>query len=245
MGQLEKYGLYVMCLVIFLILGVTLWGEPATARQPGAREDAAVHASVGGPAAAPQRGPTLEDLLSSSPERPAAVEVRRSTELESLLEGDDVRGGSSQPVEDFVEPSVKPVKVAATKPAEQPIKTLRTYTVKKGDILGTIAKRELGATKHWALIAAANPGVDPDRLPEGQKLRIPDVGSPSRPFQSRNKAVATGAYRTYKIRKGDSYSRISKKFFGTEKRAAEIKRMNPDVPERRMKIGKEIKVPRK
>ena len=26
MGQLEKYGLYVLCLVIFLILGVTLWG---------------------------------------------------------------------------------------------------------------------------------------------------------------------------------------------------------------------------
>ena len=25
MGQLEKYGLYVMCLVIFLILGVSLW----------------------------------------------------------------------------------------------------------------------------------------------------------------------------------------------------------------------------
>src|SRR5262245_14080211 len=26
MGQLEKYGLYVLCLVIFLILGVTIWG---------------------------------------------------------------------------------------------------------------------------------------------------------------------------------------------------------------------------
>ncbi len=26
MGQLEKYGLYVLCLLIFLILGVTLWG---------------------------------------------------------------------------------------------------------------------------------------------------------------------------------------------------------------------------
>ena len=28
MGQLEKYGLYVLCLVIFLILGVAMWGDP-------------------------------------------------------------------------------------------------------------------------------------------------------------------------------------------------------------------------
>ena len=26
MGQLERYGLYVLCIVIFLILGVALWG---------------------------------------------------------------------------------------------------------------------------------------------------------------------------------------------------------------------------
>ena len=27
MGQLERYGLYVLCLVIFLILGVAIWGS--------------------------------------------------------------------------------------------------------------------------------------------------------------------------------------------------------------------------
>ena len=32
MGQLEKYGLYVLCLVIFLILGVAIWGEPVSAQ---------------------------------------------------------------------------------------------------------------------------------------------------------------------------------------------------------------------
>ena len=50
MGQLEKYGLYVMCLVIFLILGVTLWGEPATARSSSARQNAAIHAGMTGSA---------------------------------------------------------------------------------------------------------------------------------------------------------------------------------------------------
>jgi len=34
MGQLEKYGLYVLCLVIFLILGVSIWGHD-DAKKPG------------------------------------------------------------------------------------------------------------------------------------------------------------------------------------------------------------------
>ena len=38
MGQLEKYGLYVLCLVIFLILGVTIWGDPA-GQPPGQRNE--------------------------------------------------------------------------------------------------------------------------------------------------------------------------------------------------------------
>ena len=31
MGQLERYGLYVLCLVIFLILGIAIWGDNAGA----------------------------------------------------------------------------------------------------------------------------------------------------------------------------------------------------------------------
>ncbi len=35
MGQLERYGLYVLCLVIFLILGVAIWGgDPQAAAIP-------------------------------------------------------------------------------------------------------------------------------------------------------------------------------------------------------------------
>ena len=34
MGQLERYGLYVLCLVIFLILGVAIWGGDPVAASP-------------------------------------------------------------------------------------------------------------------------------------------------------------------------------------------------------------------
>ena len=78
MGQLEKYGLYVMCLVIFLILGVTLWGEPANAKKAKVRAEAAIiSGAVDGPAKpveASFRRPSkrIEDLLKPEP-RPKAA----------------------------------------------------------------------------------------------------------------------------------------------------------------------------
>ena len=35
MGQLERYGLYVLVVVIFLILGVAIWGEDPGVSRPG------------------------------------------------------------------------------------------------------------------------------------------------------------------------------------------------------------------
>ena len=66
MGQLEKYGLYVMCLVIFLILGVTLWGEPANATRRVTRQQAVASVGGSGPMEASLRGgaqPPLHELL--------------------------------------------------------------------------------------------------------------------------------------------------------------------------------------
>ena len=257
MGQLEKYGLYVMCLVIFLILGVTLWGEPATARSSSARQNAAIHAGMTGSANARpvRRRASMDDLLSASRERPARAVSRRAEGLGSLL--DDEGGGSAKPA--VKEPTVKPApavpaaqKVAtdsagkpAKKPQRQPAAKMRTYTVKDGDDLTRIALRQLGKSSRWPLIVEVNPDLkNPDRLQVGMQLRLPNVAVKSG-SSGRNASAVKDLHRTYKIRKGDSYSLISQKFFGTVKRAAEIKNMNPNVPEHRMKIGREIKVPRK
>ena len=56
MGQLEKYGLYVLCLVIFLILGVTIWGG-GDLPPPGKNSTAAIKA----PAARPDSPPLPRD----------------------------------------------------------------------------------------------------------------------------------------------------------------------------------------
>jgi nucleoid-associated protein YgaU len=53
----------------------------------------------------------------------------------------------------------------------------RTYTIKKGDSLSKIAKREYGDAQQWRRIFEANRDIikDPDLIHPGQVVRIPDA----------------------------------------------------------------------
>jgi nucleoid-associated protein YgaU len=55
--------------------------------------------------------------------------------------------------------------------------TGRTYTVRKGDSLSKIAKREYGDAQQWHKIFEANRDTikDPDLIYPGQVFRIPDA----------------------------------------------------------------------
>jgi LysM repeat protein len=48
-----------------------------------------------------------------------------------------------------------------------------SYVVRQGDVLGSIAQRELGSSKRWKEIVALNPGLDPERLLVGARLTMP------------------------------------------------------------------------
>lgn len=54
---------------------------------------------------------------------------------------------------------------------------MTTYTVRRGDTLGGIARRFYGATGRFQLIVAANRIANPDRLRVGQQLIIPDAAT--------------------------------------------------------------------
>jgi LysM repeat protein len=65
---------------------------------------------------------------------------------------------------------------SASIPQPTPAKaSLKTYTVKSGDTLGEIAKRELGSANKYMDIFNANRDQlsDPDKIKPGQVLKIP------------------------------------------------------------------------
>jgi len=49
----------------------------------------------------------------------------------------------------------------------------KSYTVKKGDTLFSIAKNQMGSGRDWQKLVSANPGLDPHKLKVGQTITIP------------------------------------------------------------------------
>lgn len=66
---------------------------------------------------------------------------------------------------------------SSTAPRPSTQETGRSYTVRKGDSLSKIAKREYGDAQKWRRIYDANRDIvnDPDLIYPGQVLRIPEA----------------------------------------------------------------------
>jgi LysM repeat protein len=62
---------------------------------------------------------------------------------------------------------------SAPKKVEKAAASNRACVVQKGDTLRSIARRELGDERRWKEIASANPGVDPNKLAIGARLKLP------------------------------------------------------------------------
>jgi LysM repeat protein len=242
MGQLEKYGLYVLCLVIFLILGVTMWGDPAAAslkQREGLRNTSVVGAgesdrlnqlsALGGDRGlgrTSRPAPDLDYLLGSSP-RPKPLK-------EAIFAGPE-QGGRVDSSES---------KQVASKDtggsADAPLLTW-SYSIKKGDVLGSIAQKQLGSTRFVRDILKLNPGVKAKSIRPGQKLVMPARGdAKTKPTPGRS---ASGAHRIYVIRKGDNYEHIARIELGSKRRHRDIASLNPNVNPERLQIGQKIKLP--
>lgn len=90
--------------------------------------------------------------------------------------------GTIGPVADTTKPAAPKAstkasadKTKAEKPAAEKTKATgpRTYTVKKGDTLMTIASKELGSAKRWEALLVANPSIDENSLHAGMTIKIP------------------------------------------------------------------------
>ncbi len=267
MGQLEKYGLYVLCLVIFLILGVTIWGEPASALKKEGRESVAIRANAlgidanGGAAAARVRTATPVSIgaLPSGPANANRLLVNAGNAGGDQGLMDSWLRPGARPPQPQPQPGKTPVapagagKLAAgptsggpaggekvTTPVKPKRAATRIYKVRKGDTLGAIAQKQLGSTSHVGAIEKLNPGLDVDRLSIGKMIVLPGSAA-----ASSAPASLSGSYRTYIISKGDSFERIARIELGSARRVSEVMRLNPNVDPRRLRLGKKIKLPRK
>ncbi|WP_280545936.1 MULTISPECIES: LysM peptidoglycan-binding domain-containing protein [unclassified Halomonas] len=100
-------------------------------------------------------------------------------------------------------------------------------TIQRGDTLGEIARR---AEVPLVRLERFNPGVDARRLAVGQRLLVPGRDE---------RAPSGGPYR-YRVRPGDTYSAIARRFGG---RADRIQAANPDIAPTSLRVGQLIQVP--
>lgn len=112
------------------------------------------------------------------------------------------------------------------------------YTVKGGDALSLISQRELGTIRRQRDILALNPGLDPDRLTVGQKLRMPPKGAVGgatsvsggdNTSSARGGAALSPGAEFYVTQGRERLAEISKRAFGNIERWPEIFALNTDV----------------
>jgi nucleoid-associated protein YgaU len=187
------------------------------------------------PNAEPAREPTPEPSLPRSPSGPVAVqgyEPRTAMpESTAIVEpAGPTKAPATMPNETMIAP---PAMIIAPPPATMPAKPAppsapqiaeppRTYTVKSGDTLTSIAQKNLGSEARWHEIAEANPMIDPIKLRIGQVLNMPGPAGAAAPG-----AVGTPETRPatqprdpsgriiYIVRPLDSLASIAKQYYGT------------------------------
>ena len=250
MGQLEKYGLYVLCLVIFLILGVAIWGgDPTAPTQPG-KEIAKLATPEGGKAKEQPREQPKEpakDAVKDPAKPPAGTDAAKPQGKEPQgkepqsreLEGFFTPVPSKTEKKDGADktPGAKPTdgkptdaKATDAKVAAEPPKP-RVYVVQNHDTLSKIAERELGSRGRVAEIEALNPTIKKGLIHKGDQIKLPapkpanGTDAPKKGDEKADrvaKADKPAPGRSYRVQSGDTLTSISRAAYGNDKHVREI-----------------------
>ena len=235
MGQLEKYGLYVLCLVICMILGVAIWGEGP---KPAAGAESNTVLVTGDTAGL--NGSKVRNMPTESDIGREFANFLDTYEIPSAARAEAIQATQASA------PSPSSNSEGSTAPAPAPASEPLVYVVKDGDNLEAISKRFYGKRHQWRKIQKANPKVNPRKLRQGMKLVIPAPSATSPVATASGGNTSTSkAPKTYKVAKGDSLARISKRFFQTEDYADDIMALNDISNPRNLQIGMVLKLPKR
>lgn len=142
-------------------------------------------------------------------------------------------------------PLVPPVDTTVTPPPPPPTDLgasgLTEHTIAKGDSFYTLGKKYNVGFK---AIADVNPGVNPNRLKIGDKVKIPPpktAGGASITASARELATANGGETSYKVKSGDNLMKIAKEYGVTVKQLRSANNLKTD----QIKVGQALKIPAK
>ena len=202
MGTFEKLGILVIVVIIVMILAVAIYqwggaGNPATGTVveiSGGHEltvknlDDLVREDEEAEKTAPPPSPDAATWPGGIPKRYRiapddkvwVIVVKRWGLKESFIQAIE----TANPKADFKrlrpgtgivipDPSGHTRTTAEKQAAPRKPGGVRSYEVKGGDTLESIAFLHLGAKSRWPDIVAVNPGIEPKRLFEGQEIYLP------------------------------------------------------------------------
>lgn len=136
--------------------------------------------------------------------------------------------------------------------APAPATGSRTHKVQFGETLSSIASEHYGNAGYYTRIAAANPGINPNRLRPGTVLTIPDLkaAAPAAATSSFSIEVAGADHpasgNTYTVRSGDSLQKIASRLYGSTDKWQKIYDLNRAAigsDPHRLKAGTILKLP--
>jgi len=259
MQQIEKYGVIALVFLLVTIVAVSFWGDSKSpgfwsrltggsktevAQTPEQPVNAAGESGVlvGGGAVVNADAPVTNDPFLKSNELTAPGEV-------TIGNAFDAQGNP----------------VAWTAPTNKGQET--TYTVKSGDSLAKIARKELGSETRWNEIAQLNPGLNAKNLKVGQSILLPTgtatantvvadstqtapvTAAAPKPVVAKPSAAKPAAApkskggRTYVVKSGDTLAKIAARECGTSKAATQIAALNPNINPDRIKVGDKLVLP--
>jgi nucleoid-associated protein YgaU len=272
MQRIERYGVIALVFLLVTILAVAVWGQRKNQsllsflKRDKPAEPAIVDPQVEAPAAAgglsladpthvvnPAGGLTAPaggaiDPLLPAPAGPglSAVTFGAPAAQPGVAPAPSLQGPAAQAGSGFVGGGLAGPAIQDPPAPAPALAGERTYKVKAGDTLGSIAKRELGSTKRWTEIAAIN-NVQPERLKVGMQLKLPAGGAAAAPdVLVRNEAAPASAPKSgksYNVRPGDSLSKIASVQLGSANRHGEILAMNPGLDPARLRPGQTLRMP--
>jgi LysM repeat protein len=249
MGQLERYGLYVLCVVIVLILGVAVWGGDAVlpdSQAPAQQMNGPVSptSTAGERKESEHNAPLLNqlpginardsgkgDIFGVKPVESGFAGVSKATQP---AETASAKGDNKSTTAELAGGEKEKEKKKATS------RGVRNYTVKSGDTIEGIAETVLGSKKYADAIKELNQGVNPTKMRVGQVINLPWLDAEAPPASTE---AAKGKWREYTVKAGDNATTISLAMYKSSKYANKILEANKISDPGKLRPNMVLKIP--